>query len=57
MLRQFDESLHELKTLLLDMGEKLEIAIDKSVKSLARMDVDLAHEVLENDGAIDGLED
>lgn len=57
MLRQFDESLHELKTLLLDMGEKLEIAIDKSVKSLARMDVDMAREVLESDAAIDGLED
>ena len=57
MIRQFDTSLEEVKHLLLDMGEKLEIAIDKSVKSLSRMDVNLAREVLESDPAIDGLED
>ena len=56
MIRQFDTSLKEVKHLLLDMGEKLEIAINKAVKSLSRLDVDMARDVLNNDQAIDEME-
>jgi phosphate transport system protein len=56
MIRQFDQSLQDVKNLLLQMGEHVEIAIDKAVKSLARMDVRMAREVLEHDPAIDEME-
>jgi len=56
VIRQFDTSLKEVKHLLLDMGEKLEIAINKAVKSLSRLDVDMARDVLNNDQAIDEME-
>jgi phosphate transport system protein len=57
MERQFDQSLKEVKHLLLEMGEKLEIAIDKSVKSLASLNGIMARDVLEKDHKIDELED
>ncbi|GGE17519.1 phosphate transport system regulatory protein PhoU [Marinithermofilum abyssi] len=57
MERQFDQSLKEVKRLLLEMGEKLEIAIDKSVKSLASLNGIMARDVLEKDHKIDELED
>lgn len=56
-MRQFDTSLQEVKQLLLDMGEKLEVAIDKAVKSLERLDADMARDVLNNDSTIDSMED
>ncbi|PTX63217.1 PhoU-like phosphate uptake regulator [Melghirimyces profundicolus] len=56
-MRQFDTSLQEVKHLLLDMGGELEVAIDKAVRSLARMDEDMARDVLNNDPAIDAMED
>ncbi|MCS1351597.1 phosphate signaling complex protein PhoU [Mechercharimyces sp. CAU 1602] len=57
VVRQFDQSLQELKQALLDMGEKLEIAIDKAVRSLVHLDVNLAQEVLAKDEVIDRMED
>jgi phosphate transport system protein len=56
MARQFDQSLDELKTTLLKMGERIEIAIDKSMKALVRRDQKLAEEVIEKDSEIDELE-
>ncbi|PTM58099.1 PhoU-like phosphate uptake regulator [Desmospora activa DSM 45169] len=56
MVRQFDQSLKEVKTVLLEMGEKLEVAIDKAVKSLVQADVTMAKSVLENDQKVDELE-
>jgi phosphate transport system protein len=56
MIRQFDQSLQDVKDLLLQMGEHVEIAIDKAVKSLSRMDARMAREVMEHDPAIDEME-
>ncbi|WP_245891175.1 phosphate signaling complex protein PhoU [Desmospora activa] len=56
LVRQFDQSLKEVKTVLLEMGEKLEVAIDKAVKSLVQADVTMAKSVLENDQKVDELE-
>ncbi|MFC4075750.1 phosphate signaling complex protein PhoU [Salinithrix halophila] len=57
MIRQFDASLHDVKSLLLDMGEKLEVAINKAIKSLASLDTDLAKEVIDGDSVVDKLEE
>lgn len=56
LVRQFDQSLKEVKTVLLEMGEKLEVAIDKAVKSLVQADLTMAESVLENDKYVDELE-
>ncbi|OYD08391.1 phosphate signaling complex protein PhoU [Paludifilum halophilum] len=56
MSRSFDQDLREVKTFLLDMGEKLEIAIDKAVRSLSRLDDGMAREVLQKDPEIDEME-
>lgn len=56
MIRQFEQSLQDLKNMLLQMGEKLEIAIDKAVKSLANLDEKIAREVLDGDSEMDELE-
>lgn len=55
-MRSFDQSLIEVQELLIQMGGKLEIAIDKAVRSLARLDEQLARSVLENDHQINELE-
>jgi phosphate transport system protein len=56
MVRQFDQSLEAVKKLLLDMGAKVEIAIDKAVRSLAQQNVKLAEQVIQDDLIIDELE-
>jgi len=56
VIRQFDQSLREVKDLLLQMGEKVEIAIDKAVKSLVNLDEKMAREVLDSDSEMDELE-
>jgi len=56
LVRQFDQSLKKVKTALLEMGEKLEVAIDKAVKSLVQADVAMAKSVLESDQRVDELE-
>lgn len=55
-MRQFDQSLKEVKNLLLEMGSKLEVAIDKAVKSLASNNVSIAQQVIQDDVEIDKLE-
>ncbi|MBO2533080.1 phosphate transport system protein [Planifilum fulgidum] len=56
MIRQFEQSLQDVKDLLLQMGEKVEIAIDKAVKSLVNLDEKMAREVLDSDSEMDELE-
>ncbi|MDR6226608.1 phosphate signaling complex protein PhoU [Desmospora profundinema] len=56
MSRQFDQSLKDVKTTLLEMGGKLEVAIDKAVKSLAKLDADMAKSVVDSDKEVDELE-
>lgn len=56
MIRQMDQSLRDLKNLLLQMGEKVEVAIDKAVKSLVNRDGKAAREVLDSDSEMDELE-
>ncbi|QKG83963.1 phosphate signaling complex protein PhoU [Kroppenstedtia pulmonis] len=57
MERSFDQSLKEVKELLLGMGEKLEVSIAHAVQSLRKMDESLAQGVTEKDGRIDELEE
>lgn len=57
MERSFDQSLKEVKDLLLGMGEKLEVSIAHAVQSLKKMDESLAQGVTEKDGRIDELEE
>ena len=56
MIRQFEQSLQDVKNLLLQMGEKVEVAIDKAVKSLVNLDGKTAREVLDSDSEMDELE-
>ena len=56
VIRQFEQSLQDVKDLLLQMGEKVEIAIDKAVKSLVNLDEKMAREVLDSDSEMDELE-
>lgn len=56
MMRQFDQSLKEVQNLLLEMGSKLEVAIDKAVKSLASNNVAMAQQVIKDDVEIDRME-
>lgn len=57
MERAFDQSLKEVKELLLGMGEKLEVSIAHAVQSLRKMDESLAQGVTEKDSRIDELEE
>jgi phosphate transport system protein len=56
MMRSFDQSLDDVKELLLEMGARVEVAIDKAVKSLATQNVPIAKAVMEDDQKIDDLE-
>jgi phosphate transport system protein len=56
MIRQFDQSLKNVEQLLLDMGAKVEISIEKAVKSLASPNTKMAEQVLVDDKDIDQLE-
>jgi len=55
-VRQFDQSLRDVQNLLLEMGSKLEVAIDKAVKSLATKNAQMAQQVVKDDSEIDRLE-
>ncbi|MBA4495516.1 phosphate signaling complex protein PhoU [Paenactinomyces guangxiensis] len=56
MARHFDQSLFEVKKLLLEMGGRLEVAIDKAVKSLTTLHVPMAQLVIADDQKMDDLE-
>lgn len=57
MARHFDQSLQDVKKLLLEMGSRVEVAIDKAVKSLAALNVPMAQMVCSEDKKIDELEE
>jgi phosphate transport system protein len=55
-MRPFDQLLNDVKTLLLVMGNRVEVAIDKAVTSLATENVPLAEVVIKDDQKIDEIE-
>lgn len=54
--QQFDSYLHDLRSALILMGEKVEQAIMYSVQSLTKLDMDLARKVIEEDKEVNKLE-
>ena len=56
MERHFEHDLESLKGQLLRMGGAAEAIVGKSIEALKRRDLALAHEVFEEDRAIDRLE-
>jgi phosphate transport system protein len=56
MTRHFDQSLNEVKNLLLDMGRNVEIAIAQAVKSLEQLDETIAQKVIDEDKVINQQE-
>jgi len=56
MERHFDEELHELNNLLLNMSSLAEKAIQNAVKALSERDGELAEETIRSDEEVDLLE-
>lgn len=54
---QFDSSLHELRGQLIEMGEKVEQALLKSVESLKDGNLELARDVIAGDPNINAMEE
>jgi phosphate transport system protein len=52
----FDEQLKELQEELLEMGRRVDTAIDLSVQALADRDIDLSREVIKDDDAINEVQ-
>lgn len=52
----FDEQLKELEQELLEMGELVDRAIDRSVQALADRDIDLSRQVIKDDDAINDVQ-
>ena len=57
MARPLDHLLKELETMLLKMGEKVEVSIHKAMKSFEKSDLLLAQEVIREDVDIDEMEE
>ncbi|MDF2721998.1 MAG: PhoU family transcriptional regulator [Paenibacillus sp.] len=55
--QQFDAALNELKKELIEMGGKVEIAIQQSVQSLKEGNLELARAVIANDPSINAMEE
>lgn len=53
---QFERKMEELQKQLLQMGERVELAIAKAIQALKEQQVSLAEEVIREDDAIDQLE-
>ncbi len=53
---QFERKMEELQKQLLQMGERVELAIAKAIQALKEQQVSLAEEVIREDDAIDRLE-
>lgn len=54
---EFDEGLNELKQLLLEMGGRVEKAIEESMRALRAIDGDSARKVIADDPALNRLEE
>jgi phosphate transport system protein len=55
--QNFDSSLNELRKELIDMGDKVEQAIIKSVQSLKDGNLDLARDVISGDALVNAIEE
>lgn len=55
--QQFDNHLNELRSVLVEMGERVERAVEDSVRSLVEADVELARQVIERDPEMNSLEE
>lgn len=52
----FDSNLNQLKQLLLDMGQKSEVAVKEVMKALLDQDLEKARQIIVNDREIDQLD-
>lgn len=52
----YETELQDVKNTLLSMGEKVEIAIDQSIRSLKELDENMARRIVEKDIEIDHME-
>jgi phosphate transport system protein len=55
--KEFDHALDELKDLLIEMGHRVEKALDLSIQSLKNQDLQLANTIIHQDREINSLED
>jgi len=53
--KRFHDELAALEAEILQMGERAQRAVDRAVSALARRDAQLAHEVIEEDDALDAM--
>ncbi len=53
--KRFHDELAALEAEILQMGERAQRAVDRAVSALARRDAPLAHEVIEEDDALDAM--
>lgn len=54
--RSFDVSLQEVRSLLLDMGTKVQIALRTAMDALVRLDIEVAQQVVDGDRLINRRE-
>ena len=52
---RFDQELREVEDNILRLGRLVDVAIDQSIQCLANRDMDLAHQMVENDANINDL--
>jgi phosphate transport system protein len=55
--KEFDHALQELKDLLVEMGSRVEKALERSVLSLKSQDINLANIIIHEDREINSIED
>jgi len=56
IIKQYDAELNEIRTLLLQMGGKVEVMISNSIKALVDRDSDLADRTIASDHEVNHLE-
>lgn len=55
--KEFDSSLQELRTALIQMGGLVEKTLENSIECLKNVDTELAHKLIEKDSEINQIED
>lgn len=55
--KEFDSALSELKTMLIDMCVRTEMALSDSIQALSELDIDLARKVIDHDFEINQAEE
>ena len=56
IVKQFDEELDEIRTLLMAMGGMVEQQLQDSIQSIVKVDSGLADSVIERDKRVDEME-